>query len=906
MGYSDYGSLGQYSVSGSIVAPTSNLIGIAATDAAKLEGSSGQQPFTFTVTRSGDTAGPASVNYALAPTLPVNVGDSYPSLAAASDFAVGTTFDGLLDFAANEVSKTLTFPVLGDTTFELDEYFDILLSNPSAGWKLSDSRATGIIQGDENEVGLSALGGKQSTLEGPFNGALVRWRQIGAANGAFDEWAIDNVSLSNSTLADDFDPTIDFSNWSEISNGSANGNFLGSQGNALFMSGGSDRRIVTRLLNAQPGDILSFRLIFGDSSNGGENADPGEDVLLEYSLDGGSRWTEFAVFDTEDYTTWTNVQAELPVGIDTNPPASLKFTVERDGGAAAPVTVDWAVESTGLTSPADADDFPGNVFPSGQLTFDAGESSQEIVVPIQGDIDYEADEGFSIRLTGARGSGTVSLNPSLITAGGTILNDDALYLVNPGPQFRWRQLAHSDGAFDEWGLDNVNLTRGQFADDFDPTIDSRQWDQIQMGVLNSNFGGTGQSLFFTGSAGERAATSRRVATQAGDTLSFDLIYGNNTNGGDRPEPGEEVVLEYSNDNGLNWISIRTYSLPNANWARKNEPLPPGAIQTPAAITEGDSGSTPLIFQIARSGETSGTTTIDWSVTGSGSHPADAVDFVGGVFPSGSVTFDPGQLLQTVTVEIRGDNVPELDETFDLLLAVPGSPVATATILNDDSQMAGDFNADGLLDCLDVDDLVANIAGQTGNTLYDLTGDSQLTTADLDQWLVLAGVANLPSGNPYRPGDADLSGAVDGSDFSIWNTRQFSVGGGWCDGDFNADGSIDGSDFGIWNTNKFTSSDPSSLATSPTRLQTDALDAVFAAHVEMSGWSVAGNHHTRQGERPIDGTVVATAVPGELRQVMQDSATPWRNRSENRFDRIRRGQTSRDDERETLDRIFTLS
>ena len=40
-------------------------LAIAATDADKAEGNSGSTPFTFTVTRSGDTSGASSVNYAV-------------------------------------------------------------------------------------------------------------------------------------------------------------------------------------------------------------------------------------------------------------------------------------------------------------------------------------------------------------------------------------------------------------------------------------------------------------------------------------------------------------------------------------------------------------------------------------------------------------------------------------------------------------------------------------------------------------------------------------------------------------------------------------------------------------------------------------------------------------------------
>ena len=70
---------------------------------------------------------------------------------------------------------------------------------------------------------------------------------------------------------------------------------------------------------------------------------------------------------------------------------------------------------------------------------------------------------------------------------------------------------------------------------------------------------------------------------------------------------------------------------------------------------------------------------------------------------------------------------------------------------------------------------------------------------------------MGAGRSFRLGDANLNGAVDGSDFGIWNSHKFTLGGGWCGGDFSADGIVDGTDFGLWNANKFTASD-SSLST----------------------------------------------------------------------------------------------
>ena len=124
-----------------------------------------------------------------------------------------------------------------------------------------------------------------------------------------------------------------------------------------------------------------------------------------------------------------------------------------------------------------------------------------------------------------------------------------------------------------------------------------------------------------------------------------------------------------------------------------------------------------------------------------------------------------------------------------------------------SQFASpDFDADGQIDCADVNALVAEIVGGTNGPIYDMDGNGNVDDADLQQWLQVAGAANLPSGNAYLMGDANLDGSVDGEDFLAWNDHKFTTSPAWCDGDFDANGEINGEDFLVWNANKFTSSD----------------------------------------------------------------------------------------------------
>lgn len=54
----------------------------------------------------------------------------------------------------------------------------------------------------------------------------------------------------------------------------------------------------------------------------------------------------------------------------------------------------------------------------------------------------------------------------------------------------------------------------------------------------------------------------------------------------------------------------------------------------------------------------------------------------------------------------------------------------------------------MLNCADIDALVAAIAAPMPDPAFDLTGDEMVDLADRDAWLAAAGAANLASGNSY--------------------------------------------------------------------------------------------------------------------------------------------------------------
>ena len=119
---------------------------------------------------------------------------------------------------------------------------------------------------------------------------------------------------------------------------------------------------------------------------------------------------------------------------------------------------------------------------------------------------------------------------------------------------------------------------------------------------------------------------------------------------------------------------------------------PAFAITPARRSqpEGDSGATSFSFDVSRSGSTAEASTVRFVVTGSGRKRAGDDDFIGNRLPKGTLAFAPGERSQTITINVRGDRIPETDESFTVILrdavaATIQTARAGGSIRNDDSR-----------------------------------------------------------------------------------------------------------------------------------------------------------------------------------------------------------------------------
>lgn len=83
-------------------------------------------------------------------------------------------------------------------------------------------------------------------------------------------------------------------------------------GQALVFDGSGARGVVSGPLDLQGSARVRFSIIIGNGGNGCDDAEPGEDVLCEYSADGGANWGLVTTLVQTGYANWTFVEAQLP------------------------------------------------------------------------------------------------------------------------------------------------------------------------------------------------------------------------------------------------------------------------------------------------------------------------------------------------------------------------------------------------------------------------------------------------------------------------------------------------------------------------------------------------------------------------------------------------------------------
>jgi hypothetical protein len=376
------------------------------------------------------------------------------------------------------------------------------------------------------------------------------------------------------------------------------------------------------------------------------------------------------------------------------------------------------VDADGTLPAADAVDFAaGGVLPSGSLQFEPGETTNFITVNVTGDTVYESaglPENFTVRLVEPSTGATIVTD----TADGHIRDDDAALLAIAPASANKAEGNSGSTPF------TFTVTRGGGG----TGATTVNW-SVNPGSSPSadanDFGGIFPSGTLTFSPTETAKTV--TVNVSGDT---------HYEGGGAPE---NFLVTLTNASGGASITTPTATgqIQNDDTAATLSIAPVNADQA-----EGNTGITPFTFTVTRTGDTSGSNSVSWATAAADAGAsANASDFFGGTFPSGTLTFAPGETARIVTVNVAGDAVYESagqPENFTVTLsnatggAVIATPTATGRIQDDDVVPINGTARDDALNGTSANDHIHGLGGDdtlTGGPGNDtLEGGAGLDTA----------------------------------------------------------------------------------------------------------------------------------------------------------------------------------
>ncbi len=633
-------------------------ISIVADNAEQDEGNGGVTPFTFTVNRSGLTTGETTLNYSVA--------GSGDNPAVGDDFEGGFFPSGSLTFNADETTATITINVAGDLSPEEDEQFTVTLASTFGCYaELAIAEAEVTILNDDDPAGtyLEIVAADAEKPEGNSGTTVFTF----TVNRTGDVSGSSSVDYSVAGSGDDPADADDFG--------------------GAFPSG-------TVVFQADETSKVILIEVSGDTD---PEADEGFAVTLENPVDATTlaASAEGLILDDDTPPSFSITAANAVKNEGNSGVTPFTFLISRTGDLSGVSSVTYTVSGSGA-NPADADDF-GGVFPSGTVTFLPMGATQVITINVSGDTAPEPDEQFSVALSNPLGAGI-----DTASADGLILNDDANCPTS------------AEVFINEFHYDNTGTDEGEFVEVAVLNSSTVAPSDIAVWLYNgSNGQNYGSKLLSNLSPGNDDGTytyyTWDVVIQNGDPDGFALScdgaafefisYGGTftaANGAAAGQTSVDIGTKQSNSatpkgSSIQKIGDSWYAVCSQNTKGATNLLPEISIVADnAEQDEGNGGVTPFTFTVNRSGLTTGETTLNYSVAGSGDNPAVGDDFEGGFFPSGSLTFNADETTATITINVAGDLSPEEDEQFTVTLASTfgcyaelAIAEAEVTILNDD-------------------------------------------------------------------------------------------------------------------------------------------------------------------------------------------------------------------------------
>jgi uncharacterized protein (TIGR03437 family) len=691
---------------------------LSISDASANEGNSGATTFTFTVTATLP-APPGGITF--------DIATADGTASAAGDFVARNLSSQTIP--AGQTSYTFEVTVNGDTLFEPNETFTVNLSNvANAG--VADGTGLGTIQNDDSaDLVISQVFGGGDNSGAPLRNDFVEIYNHGTTTVDF---AVTPYSIQYASVGSNFG-----ANKTNLTTGViAPGRYF-----LVQESGGSTNGVALPAPDATGAINLSATTgkvaLFAGTTFLSTGACPGDDGIPPFNL------SDVAIADFVGYGSSTVTAGHCYEGAGPAPaPSNTTASFRKAGGcvdtndnaadflAAAPnprnsgspvgdckaditindvsvtegntgtvnatftvtlsavsentVTVNYATVDGTASAPADYQST------SGQLTFNPGDLTRTITVPVNGDTLDEPNETFFINLSGPTNSTLIDNQGQ-----GTIIDND------PPPSLSINDVSVAEG--------DAGATPATFT----VALSAASGRTVTVNYATADNTAEAGSDF--------QATSGTLTFNPGDTSTTVsvLVIGDTTF-----EPNETFLVNLS---GPTNASI---SDPQGVGAIVNDdaapPIPKLFIDD-VNVVEGNNSNSVATFSVTLSPVNNQIVTVDFT-TANGT----ATDAGNDYQPlGGTLTFNPGETSRPIAVSINGDTLVEPDETFVVNLTNPtggagiGDNQGVATIRNDDTPLLA----------------ISQVYGGGGNSGAQFKNDfievfnRGTTTVDLTSWSV---------------------------------------------------------------------------------------------------------------------------------------------------------------------------
>ena len=363
----------------------------------------------------------------------------------------------------------------------------------------------------------------------------------------------------------------------------------------------------------------------------------------------------------------------------------FQFVVSLSATATSQVTVDYSTAS----GTADSTDF---VAKTGRLTFQPGETSKTVDIEVRGDQNIESNETFFVDLSNASG-GVITDAQGL----GTIVNDDVAVL----PDIRINDVALEEGSPEE-------ITEFTFTVELSGVFD----EVVEVSYFTTQFSASSNADdrdFFRISNLAEPESISKLTFEPGETtqtITVQVVGDNNVEADETffVNLFDAVNSDIEDDQGEGFI------------INDDQPLPQAEISDAIAL-EGDSGTATFTFTVTLDRTADSVVSVDFS-TANGTTGTSAGTDVRAA--SGTVTFAPGEIEQTIEIEVVGDLIDEVDEQFFVNLTNASGLIITddqgrGVILDDDDPQA----VLAVTDAVNLTDEFGQ-EGNTGDTIYEFT------------------------------------------------------------------------------------------------------------------------------------------------------------------------------------------